>query len=107
MNPGKGSRWYYSAGDISSYRVGIFVSIAAIARIITIGTDSGVLADPQHCDKPGSPSCYSIGHPVGKANPRTSCPSGHGTNFCDGWNAGARTESNNNNGLMYALDTPQ
>ncbi len=46
-------------------------------------------ADAAHCDQPGWPSCYSLGFQAGKANPGSSCPSGHSAKYCVGWNAGA------------------
>jgi len=46
-------------------------------------------ADVTHCDQPGWPSCYSVGFQDGKAHPGAACPSGHSTDFCSGWNAGA------------------
>jgi hypothetical protein len=93
--------------------VSAFVGIAAIAVMMTISARGEALADSQHCDKSGSLSCYSIGYSDGQANPGTSCPSGHSSNFCDGWNAGAGTSGNNNNNgnnnnlVMHAMDTPQ
>ncbi|HET7149218.1 MAG TPA: Ig-like domain-containing protein [Candidatus Nitrosopolaris sp.] len=42
-----------------------------------------------HCDFPGYPSCYSLGYADGKGHPGTSCPSGHSTNYCKGYRAGA------------------
>jgi hypothetical protein len=36
----------------------ILMGIAAIASIMTIDTHGGIaFADPQHCDRPGWPSC--------------------------------------------------
>jgi hypothetical protein len=93
--------------------VSIFVGSAAIAVMMTISARGEALADPQHCDKSGSLSCYNIGYSHGQANPGTSSPSGYSSNFCDGWNAGAETSGNNNNNgnnnnlVMYAMDTPQ
>ena len=91
----------------STKMVTIFVSIAATTAMMTMTTNVEALADPAHCDKAGWPSCYDVGNNGGQQSPRTGCPIGHSSNFCDGWNTGARTESNNNNGLMHALDTPQ
>jgi hypothetical protein len=69
--------------------VSIFVSIAAIAAIMNSGTRGEALPDLQHCDKSGWPSCYTVGYNAGQAHPGTSCPSGHSSNFRDGWNDGA------------------
>src|SRR4249920_3665545 len=44
-----------------------------------------VYADPARCDQSGWPSCYSVGYTDGHKNPGTSCPSGHSTEFCRGW----------------------
>ena len=49
--------------------VSIFVGISAIAVMMTISARGEALADPQHCDKSGSLSCYSIGYSDGQANP--------------------------------------
>ena len=60
----------------------MLVGIATIANMMTISTHGGIaFADPQHCDRPGWPLCYSVGFDNGKANPETSCPSGHNANF--------------------------
>ena len=56
----------------------ILVGISAIASLLTISTNSIVFADPQHCDRSGWPSCYSVGFENGQANSGTSCPSGYG-----------------------------
>jgi hypothetical protein len=74
--------------------------------MMTISTYVEALADPAHCDKAGWPSCYDVGYSDGQQNPGIGCPSGHSSNFCDGWNAGARNGSNNNQ-VMHAMDTPQ
>jgi hypothetical protein len=44
-----------------------------------------VYADPARCDQPGWPSCYTVGYTDGQKNLGTSCPSGHSTEFCRGW----------------------
>jgi len=54
--------------------------------------------DPLHCDSPGWPSCYGVGHNVGNADGKQavaqdlpfddSCPSGHSANFCSGYTNG-------------------
>jgi hypothetical protein len=43
--------------------------IAVIASIMTVGTYGAVFADPQHFDRSGWPSCYSVGFQNGQANP--------------------------------------
>ncbi|MGC1931364.1 MAG: FxLYD domain-containing protein [Candidatus Nitrosopolaris sp.] len=43
-----------------------------------------------HCDQRGWPSCYSVGFQDGKNHAGATCLPGHSTNFCSGWNAGAR-----------------
>jgi hypothetical protein len=78
--------------------VSIFVSIGAIAAMMSTGTRSEALADPQHCDKSGWTSCYTVGYSAGQAHPGTSSPSGHNSNFRDGWNDGA---SNNKELVMH------
>ncbi|MGB7953645.1 MAG: hypothetical protein WCF23_06665 [Candidatus Nitrosopolaris sp.] len=71
-------RCYYDVSiSPATKMVSIFVGIAAIAVMMTISARGEALADPQHCDESGSLSCYSIGYSDGRANPGTSCPSGH------------------------------
>jgi hypothetical protein len=43
------------------------------------------IANSPHCDKPGWPSCNSVGFAAGQQHPGTSCPSGHSVNYCRGW----------------------
>jgi len=69
--------------------VSAFVGIAAIAVMMTISARGEALADSQHCDKSGWTSCYTVGYSAGQAHPGTSSPSGHSSNFRDGWNDGA------------------
>ena len=38
-----------------------------------------------HCDRPGYPSCFSLGNADGKNHPVTSCPGGHSQNYCNGY----------------------
>ncbi len=45
-----------------------------------------------HCDRPGYPSCYTLGFQDEKANPGSMCPVGHTANYCAGWNAAARQQ---------------
>ena len=52
---------------------------------MTISTHGIAFADPKHCDRPGWPSCYSVGKAVSDGG---SCPSGHSANYCRGWEAG-------------------
>jgi len=51
-----------------------------------------ILADPVHCDQHGLPSCYSVGYADGQKNRGTSCPSGHSTEFCRGWDDASSTK---------------
>ncbi|MBV9668029.1 MAG: polysaccharide deacetylase family protein [Nitrososphaeraceae archaeon] len=44
------------------------------------------LGESAHCDQPGYPSCYITGFSSAEEHPATSCPSGHGHNYCSGWN---------------------
>jgi hypothetical protein len=69
---------------------------------MTISTHGIAFADPKHCDRSGWPSCYDVGFDGGRANPGTSCPSGHSANYCRGWEAASggsfRDGSNDNSG---------
>jgi hypothetical protein len=51
--------------------------------------------DPPHCDRSGFPSCYSIGLKDGRSSPGGSCPKGHSTNFCRGWDEAANSGDDN------------
>jgi hypothetical protein len=42
-----------------------------------------------HCDRPGFPSCASLGSEAGSAHPGTKCPSGHSKAFCSAYNSAA------------------
>jgi hypothetical protein len=67
-----------------------FIGIAIVASIMIVSSNGGIaFADPQHCDRSGWPSCYSVGFDNGKANTGTSCPSGHSKNYCRGWEDGS------------------
>src|SRR5205823_4926417 len=44
------------------------------------------IANSQHCDKPGYPSCDSVGQAAGQNAGNIPCPSGHTKKFCGGWN---------------------
>src|SRR5947209_5949854 len=48
-----------------------------------------VYTDAARCDKPGWPSCYKVGYSDGQNNPGSSCPKGHSTEFCRGWDDGS------------------
>jgi hypothetical protein len=72
--------------------------VVAIPVILTLIGLFGILmpsgyvyADPAHCDQPGWPSCYSVGYTDGQKNPGNSCPSGHSTAFCRGWDDASST----------------
>lgn len=78
----------------------ILVGIAAIASILTTSIHGVAFADPQHCDRPGWPLCYSLGFDNGKANPGTSCPSGHSENYCRGWEHGSGISNNTGSRLV-------
>ena len=76
--------------------VSISVSLGAIVVMMSSCTSAETLPDPRHCDKPGSPSYYSVGYSNGEAHPGTSYPSGHSSNYRDGWNAGAWRQDTQN-----------
>ncbi len=73
----------------------IAVAIPVILTLIGIfwamWPSSYVYADPAHCDQPGWLSCYSVGYTDGQKNSGKSCPSGHSTEFCRGWDDASRT----------------
>lgn len=51
----------------------------------------------EHCDRPGYPSCASLGSEAGKNAPGTSCPSGHSKAFCNAYNAAAGSSASTSN----------
>ncbi|HZA06718.1 MAG TPA: polysaccharide deacetylase family protein, partial [Nitrososphaeraceae archaeon] len=50
------------------------------------GSSSSSLGESAHCDQPGYASCYITGFSSAQKHPATSCPNGHGHNYCSGWN---------------------
>jgi hypothetical protein len=48
-----------------------------------------------HCDRPGYPSCYSLGSKAGAGAPVSSCPSGHSKAFCSAYNSAAGSSTTN------------
>lgn len=69
----------------------IIPTILMVIGLFSITSPRFVYADPAHCDKPGYPSCYSVGFGDGQQNPDGGCPPYHSTHFCDGWHIGATT----------------
>jgi hypothetical protein len=49
-----------------------------------------------HCDRPGYPSCSSLGFQAGQSTPGTSCPPGHSKAFCNAYEDAAGNTSSNN-----------
>ncbi|HYT41226.1 MAG TPA: hypothetical protein VEP90_02665, partial [Methylomirabilota bacterium] len=58
------------------------------------GSSSGGGGNTAHCDRPGYPSCSSLGSEAGKVATGTSCPSGHSTEFCKSYVAAAGSSAN-------------
>jgi hypothetical protein len=100
-------------GDILQIKPILHSIVVAIPVILTlIGlfcalSATNVYADAAHCDQPGWPSCYKVGYTDGQNNPGSSCPKGHSTEFCRGWDDGsgadvetATSTSNNNSGCV-------
>ncbi|MDQ6862649.1 MAG: hypothetical protein M3044_02375, partial [Thermoproteota archaeon] len=71
------------------------------------GTNSGVVSGSSsnnptpssqggstaHCDRPGYPSCSSLGSEAGKNAAGSSCPPGHSKAFCSAYNVAAGTST--------------
>jgi hypothetical protein len=73
-----------------------------VTMIIGINNIYGkAFADPAHCDLSGWPPCYKVGYDDGLGM-SGSCPSGHSSEFCRGWDDA--TSSSNNNASSTALD---
>ncbi|MDQ6668429.1 MAG: Ig-like domain-containing protein [Thermoproteota archaeon] len=58
------------------------------------GSGSGSGGSTAHCDRPGYPSCSSLGSEAGKNAAGTSCPPGHSKAFCSAYNAAAGSSAN-------------
>jgi len=56
----------------------------------TPSTQAGSTA---HCDRPGYPSCSSLGSEAGKNAAGSSCPPGHSKAFCSAYNVAAGTSA--------------
>ena len=82
---GSGSSGLGSAGSPSGGTSGGVVS-GGSSNIPTPSSQGGSTA---HCDRPGYPSCSSLGSEAGKNAAGTSCPSGHSKAFCSAYNAAA------------------
>ena len=63
------------------------------SKIPTTRPMAGAVDDASHCNKTGYPSCYSIGYAYGvsdggKGIGKGTCPNGHSSEFCWGYNTG-------------------
>ena len=93
----------------SSFVVAIPIILTLIGLFWALLPSGYVYADPAHCDQQGWPSCYSVGYTDGQKNSGTSCPSGHSTEFCRGWDDASRvsirtqTSTNNSNSACVQL----
>jgi hypothetical protein len=65
------------------------------------GSSSGSTA---HCDRPGYPSCSSLGSTAGAGAPGSICPPGHSKAFCSAYNAAASGSTTN---TQPGSSTPQ
>src|SRR5439155_1054293 len=52
---------------------------------IVASSGSTSVGSTAHCDRPGYPSCSSLGSQAGKNAPGTSCSPGHSQAFCNGY----------------------
>lgn len=90
----------------------LLIAIAVVASIMAINTHGIAFADPKHCDRPGWPSCFSVGK---SASDGTSCPKGHSKNFCSGFESSGSSSSSTqqdaqaerNRQICIALDCHQ
>jgi hypothetical protein len=87
--------FYRSSGEKNSRHQGVIISNSTMH--VT------PFADPKHCDRPGYPSCESVGYNDGvrdaskvseKDNFVPPCPRGHSKNYCDGYTTGYGDELN-------------
>lgn len=72
--------------NLLSIIVAIPIMLTLIGLFWALLPSGQVYADPARCDQRGWPSCYTVGYTDGLKNPGTSCPTGHGIEFCRGWN---------------------
>jgi len=82
---GSGSSGLGSAGSPSAGTNSGVVSVGS-SNNPTPSSQGGSTA---HCDRPGYPSCSSLGSEAGKNAAGTTCPSGHSKAFCSAYNAAA------------------
>src|SRR6266487_5441130 len=96
-----------SSGSTSSGSGGGSSRGLGSAGIPSSGTSSGVVSGSSsnnptpssqggstaHCDRPGYPSCSSLGSEAGKNAAGTSCSFGHSKAFCSAYNAAAGTST--------------
>ena len=75
-----------SAGSPSSDTSSGVVSGGSSSNNPTPSSQGGSTA---HCDRPGYPSCSSLGSEAGKNAAGTSCPPGHSKAFCSAYNVAA------------------
>jgi len=82
---GNGGSGLGSTGSASSDTSSGVVS-GGSSNNLTPSTQGGSTA---HCDRPGYPSCSSLGSEAGKNAAGSSCPTGHSKAFCSAYNAAA------------------
>jgi hypothetical protein len=58
-------------------------------------TPSSIGGSTAHCDRPGYPTCSSLGSEAGKNAAGSSCPPGHSKAFCRAYNAVAGPSATN------------
>jgi hypothetical protein len=83
------------------YRMLVIIALTVTMMMGISNMYGKAFADPAHCDIPGWPSCYKVGYDDGLGM-SGSCPSGHSSEFCRGWDDA--TSGSNNNASGQALE---
>mgnify|MGYP007135459901 CR=1 FL=1 len=91
-SPGSGSSGNSGLGSTGSTSSGTSSGVvsAGSSNNPTPASQGGSTA---HCDRPGYPSCSSLGSEAGKKAAGTSCPPGHSKVFCSAYNAATGTST--------------
>jgi hypothetical protein len=91
------------SGGSSGLGSGGSTSNSGSSGVVSEGSSSNPSLSSQggstaHCDRPGYPSCSTLGSEAGKNAAGTGCPPGHSKAFCSAYNAAAGTSTTTSQG---------
>jgi hypothetical protein len=90
----------------NEYRRLVIASLVATMIMGVSNMHGNTLAiGPAHCDRPGWPTCYSVGYDAGQGR-SGQCPHGHSFEFCRGWNDATKS-ANYNSGYNHGWQQGQ